>query len=283
MIFGLGAILLLPLLLLGARLEKEVAQLIAVVKSMPDTGLPPPPAWLVDLPIGGERLDDLWRSSDIEGLRTALNENIVPIRDWVLARSAELGQGILQILLSLVTAFFFYRDGPAIVAVLQQAVAKVTGSHAPRLSATSRATINGVARGVLGTAVIQAILLAIGFALAGVPAPIFLGFIAFFLSLIPAGLALLWIPAALWLAAQGMEGPAVFMAIWGAIVGFLDNFMRPYLMAGQTGLPFLLVLLGVIGGVLSFGLVGLFLGPILLAIALNLVREWVGGPREEPA
>jgi predicted PurR-regulated permease PerM len=261
---------------MGARLGHEVVQLVAALRSVAESGIPPPPAWLADFPLGGKRLDALWRSYDVEGLREALRNNIGPIRDWLLARGADLGEGIFQVILSLVTAFFFYRNGPAVVVLLQRAVAKVTGAHAPGLSATTKATINGVARGLLGTAVIQAILLTIGLAVAGVPAPLFLGFLAFFLSLVPAGLALLWLPAALWLASQGLEGWALFVAIWGAIVGFIDNFTRPYLMGGEAGLPFLLILLGVIGGAMSFGLVGLFLGPTLLAIALSLLREWAG-------
>jgi predicted PurR-regulated permease PerM len=229
---------------------------------------------LLDIPLAGKRLDALWRSYDIAGAQAAIESNMGLIRDWVLARGADLGQGILQVALSLLTAFFFYRDAPSVLAVVQGALGKVTGPRAGRLVDTARATINGVVRGLLGTAVIQSILLGIGLALAGVPAPLFLGFIAFFLSLIPAGLALLWLPAAGWLALQGETGWALFLAIWGAVVGSLDNVTRPYLIGEEAGLPFLLIFLGVVGGAMSFGLVGLFLGPILLAIAASLVREW---------
>jgi predicted PurR-regulated permease PerM len=248
--------------------------LVAAAHAAVENGLPPPPAWLVDLPIGGKRLDALWRSYDVNALQAAIEANIRLISDWVLARGADLGQGVLQVALSLLTAFFFYRDAPTVLGVLQGAMSKVTGPRAPRLVATARDTINSVVRGLLGTSLIQAILLGIGLAIAGVPGPVFLGFVGFILSLIPAGLALLWLPAAAWLAMQGETGWAVFMAIWGAVVGSIDNVTRPYLMGAGTGLPFLLILLGVIGGALSFGLIGLFLGPILLAIATSLVREW---------
>jgi predicted PurR-regulated permease PerM len=277
MTLGLAALLLLPLIILGARLGREVVQLMVVIRALADTGLPSPPPWLVELPLGGRRLDELWRSYDVAGVRAAIEGNIGLIRDWVLARGADLGHGILQILLSLVTAFFLYRDADTVVALLRGGLANVTGPRAEGLVATAKATINGVVRGLLGTAVIQAILIAVGFAAAGVPAPMFLGFIGFFLSIVPAGLALLWLPAAAWLAMNGATGWAVFVAIWGAIVGSLDNFTRPYLMGQEAGLPFLLILLGVVGGAMSFGLVGLFLGPILLAIAASLVREWSAG------
>jgi predicted PurR-regulated permease PerM len=201
-----------------------------------------------------------------------------PIRDWVLARGGDLGQGILQVALSLLTAFFLYRDAPTVLGVLHGALSKITGSRASRLAETARDTINSVVRGLLGTSLIQAILLGFGLTIAGVPGPILLGFVSFFLSLIPAGLALLWLPAAGWLAMQGDTSWAVFVAIFGAVVGSLDNVTRPYLMAEGTGLPFLLILLGVIGGALTFGVIGLFLGPILLAIATSLVREWRVSP-----
>jgi predicted PurR-regulated permease PerM len=277
MTLGLAALLLVPLLILGARLSPNVVQVVAAVRATAETGLPPPPPWLLDLPIGGKRLDALWRTYDIDAVRAAIESNLVPIRDWVLARGADLGEGMLQMALSLLTAFFLYRDAPAVLGVVQGAMAKVMGTRASRLVATAKDTINAVVRGLLGTALIQAILLGLGLAIASVPGPVFLGFVAFFLSLIPMGLALMWLPAAGWLAAHGDTGWAIFIAIWGAIVGSLDNVTRPFLMGKSTGLPFLLVLLGVVGGALTFGLVGLFLGPIFLAIAVSLVREWSVG------
>lgn len=277
MTLGLAALLLVPLVILGARLTENVVQLVAAVRATAESGLPAPPSWLVDFPFG-KRLDALWRSYDVEGVRAAIEGNMGLIRDWVLALGANLGQGVLQIALSLLTAFFLYRDAPAVLGVLQGAMSKVTGPRAARIAATTRDTINSVVRGLLGTSLIQAILLGFGLVIAGVPGPVFLGFVSFFLSLIPVGLALLWLPAAAWLAMHGDTGWAVFIAIWGAVVGSLDNVTRPYLMAEGTGLPFLLILLGVIGGALTFGLVGLFLGPILLAIATSLIREWSGGP-----
>ena len=264
----------LALVILGSQLTENVIQLATAARAVAESGLPPPPEWLTNLPIVGKRLAAHWLSYDAEGVRAAIEGNMGPIRDWVLARGADVGQGALQITLSLLTAFFLYRDAPAVLDVLQGAMSKVTGPRASRLAATARNTIDSVVRGLLGTSLIQAILLTLGLAVAGVPGPILLGFISFFLSLIPMGLALLWVPAAAWLAMQDHTGWAVFMAIWGAVVGSVDNVTRPYLMAEGTGLPFLLILLGVAGGALTFGLVGLFLGPILLAIATSLVREW---------
>jgi predicted PurR-regulated permease PerM len=274
MTLGLAALLLMPLVALGARLSGDVVQLVAVARAVTENGLPAPPAWLIDLPFLGQRIDAFWRSLDVETARRTIEANMGPIRDWVLARGADLGEGTLQVTLSLLTAFFFYRDAPSVLAVLRGALSNVTGARAARLVATAKATINGVVRGLLGTAFIQAILLGMGLGIAGVPAPLFLGFLALFLSLIPAGLGLIWIPAAVWLAMQGATEWALFMAIWGAVVGSIDNVTRPYLMGKEAGLPFLLILLGVVGGALSFGLVGFFLGPILLAIGASLVREW---------
>lgn len=275
----LATLFLVPLALLAARLGPEVVDLAQAVQRATQTGLPAPPPWLAAIPFAGPHLDAQWRAADVASLRGTMESNMKEIRDWVLARGGDLGEGMIEVLLSLVTAFFFYRDAEPLADLVQGGLSKIAGSRSERIVRTVRATINGVMRGILGTAMVQAFLMAVGLALAGVPAPLFLGFVAFLLSLIPAGLALLWLPAAAWLALAGATGPAVFLAIWGAVVGALDNITRPLFMGDEAGLPFLLVLLGVVGGALSFGLVGLFLGPILLAVAASLIREWTASAR----
>jgi predicted PurR-regulated permease PerM len=277
MTLGLAAVLLLPLVMLGASLTDNVLQLSETVRSaMTTSGLPPPPAWLHDIPLAGPRLEQSWlaASADTASFRATIQEHIGPIRDWLLARGADLLQGMLQLTLSLITSFFFYRDGPAIRRAADAILGRISGSPAHRFSETAGSTISGVVYGVLGTAVVQAILAGLGYRLAGVPGALFLGFVSFFLALIPAGLVIIWLPAAFWLAGQGEKEWAIFVAVWGLFVGALDNVLRPYLIGRGSDLPFLLVFLGVIGGAVGFGLVGIFLGPTLLALAYGLAREW---------
>jgi predicted PurR-regulated permease PerM len=276
MTLGAAALLLVPLVILGARVTGSLATLIEALRLTLANGLPPLPSWIAELPLVGTRLAAFWERAahDSAVLNAAVQPYFVPARDWLIARGGDLLQGILQVSLSLIVAFFFYRDGPAVLKVLDAIVARLAGARSGRLLRAAGGTINGVVRGVLGTSLIQAILMASGLWLAGVPGAVFLGLVSFFLSLIPMALALIWIPAAIWLASKDAMAWAGFIAIWGALVGQIDNVLRPYLIRKGSELPTLLIFLGVLGGALVFGFIGIFLGPTLLAVGYSLVQEW---------
>jgi predicted PurR-regulated permease PerM len=147
----------------------------------------------------------------------------------------------------------------------------------------SRATVTGVMVGIVGTALAQALVALIGFAIAGVPGAILLGMATFFLSMIPVGPPLIWGGAAFWLYSQGETGWAVFMGVYGLLViSSVDNFVKPILISRSASLPILLIALGVFGGILAFGFIGIFLGPTLLALAHTLFLRWLR-PTEIPA
>jgi predicted PurR-regulated permease PerM len=131
--------------------------------------------------------------------------------------------------------------------------------------------------GLLGTALAQALVAALGFAIAGVPAVPLLAVLTFVSSLVPVGPPLIWGGAAIWLFAQGSAGWGVFMLIWGMVlISGVDNVVRPMLISRGSSLPFLLTFLGVLGGVIAFGFVGMFIGPTLLAVGYSLVSDWTG-------
>jgi len=136
-------------------------------------------------------------------------------------------------------------------------------------------TINGVVYGIVGTGIAQAVAALVGYFIAGVPGALMLGFLTFFLSLVPAGPALIWIGAAAWLFHGDRAGWAVFMLLWGFfVISGIDNVVKPLLISRGASLPVALVRLGVLGGVIAFGFVGIFLGPVLLAVGFNLARRW---------
>jgi predicted PurR-regulated permease PerM len=136
-------------------------------------------------------------------------------------------------------------------------------------------TVRGVVYGILGSLLAQGILAGVGFLVAGVPGAFLLGFLTLFLALIPGGPALLWLPASLWLYQQGATGWAIFLALWGLlVVSTADNIVKPYFIGRGSDLPFILVLLGVLGGAIAFGVIGIFLGPTLLAVGYTVVRDW---------
>jgi predicted PurR-regulated permease PerM len=162
---------------------------------------------------------------------------------------------------------------------------RVAGGRAERLLEVAGATTKGVVYGIMGTAIVQGAVAMIGFAIAGVPGALLLGFVTFIFSLIPGGPPFVWIPATVWLFYTGAPGWGTFLAIWGFLaISGIDNVLRPYLISRGSRLSFLLVLLGVVGGVLGFGFIGIFLGPILLAVGFTLLKEWSApsAPLEPP-
>lgn len=200
-----------------------------------------------------------------------------PLRRLTVATVAVLGEGILQLVLTTFVAYFFYRDGDTIVAAVASMAERVAGPEGPAALRTTGETVLGVIYGIVGTALAQALAALVGFWIASVPGALLLSAATFLLSLVPVGPPLVWGGAAIWLLSEERFGWAIFVALWGLLViSSIDNVLKPLLISRGARLPFLLVLLGVLGGVLAFGLIGVFLGPVLLAVGLGLVRRWVG-------
>jgi predicted PurR-regulated permease PerM len=183
--------------------------------------------------------------------------------------------GVTQILISAFLAFFLLRDSHQLSERLTVAVERLAGDSARRLLKVAGDTVRGVIFGILGTAIAQAVIAGVGFWIANVPGAVLLSVLTFLFAVLPFGPPIIWVPASLWLFAQGKPGYGLFMALWGLLaISSVDNFLRPYLISQGNNMPYALVFCGVIGGALAFGLVGIFLGPTLLAVAFRLVDEW---------
>jgi predicted PurR-regulated permease PerM len=191
-----------------------------------------------------------------------------------------VGQGVTQVILSAFLAFFFLRNETALSERLKVGVERLAGARGKHLLKIAGDTVRGVVYGILGTALIQSVIAVIGLTIAGVPGAVILGVVTFFLAVIlPFGPPIVWIPATLWLFAQGQPGWGIFMALWGLLaISSVDNVVRPLIISQETKMPFVLIFCGVIGGALAFGLVGLFLGPTMLAVAYRLIDEWSAKP-----
>jgi predicted PurR-regulated permease PerM len=276
MTLAVAALLIVPLVALAMNLADDVARLNDAVRSAIERGMPPP-TWLGRVPLIGTESERLWLqvSQEGAGLRPTLAPYLGPVRAWALRQGASLLVGTLQVALSVVLLFFLYRDGAYAERRLGAAMSRLAGWRARHVLRTAGATIRGVVNGVVGTSLIQAILLGSSFWMAGVPGAVALGALAILLTLVPLGLLVLWLPAALWLMSQGETGWGVFLIVWnGLFVGSLDNVLRPYLINRGAKLPTVLIFLGVLGGVIAFGVVGVFLGPVLLAVAHTLFQDW---------
>jgi predicted PurR-regulated permease PerM len=179
--------------------------------------------------------------------------------------------------MSLLIAFFLYRDGVTAAQRFTQATERLAGEEARRLIDLAGRTVRGVVYGILGTALAQSVVAGVGFAIAGVPRAGLLALLTFFLSIVPIGPPLVWIPAAVWLYFNESLGWAVFMIAWGMLVSSVDNVIKPMIISKGSDIPFILILFGVLGGALAFGFIGVFLGPTLLAVGFRLLKQWIDG------
>jgi predicted PurR-regulated permease PerM len=281
-------VFVLPPALVASRIDYNVAGTVGMLRDISEHGLPPPPAWVADLKVIGPEIDARWQA--LAGTEPAAVERVQAFVVWarlqLVGAGLSLGNAVIQLILAMLTAFFLYRDGVAVQRSLVAAAKRIAGDNAPRLLRVAYATIIGVVYGVLGTSLAQALLLLIGLWVTGIPAALLLGLLLFVLSLIPLGPLLVVGPAAVWLYFSGEVGWSVFIIVWSIAASLVtDNVLKPWLISRGTELPLILILFGVIGGAVTFGGLGLFLGPTLLAVGYELIREWnaVETPDLEPS
>jgi predicted PurR-regulated permease PerM len=212
---------------------------------------------------------------DTGKLTEAATAYIGPVSSWLLTIARVIGSGVLELTLSIIAVFFFYRDGTAAAKRLAGVVDRLAGARAHRLLDVAHGTIKGVVYGVIGTAIAQGTLIGIGLWAAGVPGAFFLALVSTFVALVPPGPIIVWLPSAIWLFNRDETAWAIFLALWGfLVVGMIDNIIKPLFISRGSAMPLLLVFLGILGGGLAFGFLGLFIGPTLLAVSYTLLREW---------
>ena len=237
------------------------------------------PDFVRGLPLLGSAINDYWQLllQSREELVSLAKRLADPAKGMLVAMGTGMGNGLVQIVLALFVAFFFYRDGDLVKTLLAESAMRLAGAErAPLLVATAQSAVKGVVYGLIGTAFAQALVALVGFLIAGVPGSVVLAALTFVLSLVPMGPVLVWGGAAAWLYFHGEVGWSIFMVIYGiAVISSVDNFIKPILMSRAGNLSMLLVVLGVFGGAIAFGFIGLFVGPALLAVTWNLFKTWV--------
>jgi predicted PurR-regulated permease PerM len=274
-----AVVVVVPLALAVPSRTGDVAQIERVVQSWVDSGLPGAPSWLGSVPGVGAWAVAFWDqwAADLSGLVDVFRPYFGMAAQLGLRVLLGLANGVLEFALALVVAFFLFASGDELADKVVALMRRIAGPQADRLIAVTGATVRGVVYGILGTAVVQGILSTFGFWLSGVPRPALLGVIAGGLSVLPIGAPAVWIPAGLWLLSSGKTVWGIFLLLWGGVViSGADTLIRPYFIARGAKLPFLLTMLGVLGGALGFGLLGVFMGPVLLGVGFTLVVEWAG-------
>ncbi len=241
------------------------------------TQIPPAPHWLYAMPLAGGALTDTWNAwaADLSEMTTFFRPYLGVFAERGLSLLLDVAGGLVQFFIALFVAFFFWLSGDVIGPRIQVLVNRIAGRYGPQLLATTTRAVRGTVYGILGTAIIQGFLTAFGLSLAGVPRVVLLGTVTAFLAVLPIGAPLIWVPAGLWLLASGNTGHGMFLLAYGVVVvSGADHVIRPYFIARGAKLPFLLTVLGVLGGVLAFGALGIFLGPVLLGVGWMLILEF---------
>lgn len=236
------------------------------------------PDWISNLPIVGEQVNQSWEraTASHEELMMLLRQYYEPMRVFTLRAVQVVVGGFVQLLLVVFVAFFFYRDGARISQELVTIVRRLGGDLGAEMLDLSCNTVKGVMLGIFGTALAQAAVALVGFLLAGAPAPVLLACATFFLSVIPVGPPLVWGGVSFWLYSQGEHGWAVFLVLYGLLaISMVDNVLKPILISQSSHLPILLIVFGALGGILTFGFIGIFLGPTLLAVGFTLMLHWL--------
>ncbi|HZH45941.1 MAG TPA: AI-2E family transporter [Roseococcus sp.] len=270
-------LVVLPILLAAPTRREDIEDIRGLIERGITAGPPEVGRLLERLPLVGQRLAEWWNAVafDMTGVLETVQPYAGTIAQAALSILLALLSGLAEVIVAILLAFFFYRDGPAIAAYAQMLLRRLAGERADRLWDLSANVTTGVVYGLLGTAVAQGFLTALGLWISGVPRPVLLGVIAGVISILPVGAPVVWLPAAIWLFATGETGWGIFLVLYGALgISSVDNVIRPWLIARGADLPLLLTILGALGGVFAFGFLGLFLGPVLLALGYSLLKEW---------
>lgn len=278
-----GITLFLPLLWLIYIAQQEISQIYPAIQAFLAAPLQIP-ASITNLPWLGD-----WLQQQLAAF-TGSQDIASVIKPWLAAHTNDLttlagsvGKNLVKMLFVVITLFFFYRDGARMVHEIRHVLAKYIGPQAHGYLHAAGTTTRAVVYGVMLTALIQGAVAGLGYWVAGLSSPVIFGVVTAMLALIPFCTPLAWGSAGLWLFMQGNTAEAIGIWIWGAaVVSQLDNVLRPIFISSVSAIPFLLVLFGVLGGLLAFGLVGLFIGPIVLTVAWAVWHEWTAH-LDEPA
>jgi len=280
MTLSLLLMLLVPLSLAIVTLVENADRIVGWTKWLTETRVPPPPDWVAGIPLVGDKLEQFWQQFVSDGLHdfaARLAPYASEITKWFTAEVGSFGMLFLQFLLTVVIAAILYAGGESAANWIKRFGLRLAGEKGVNMVVLAGQAIRGVALGVVVTALVQSILGGIGLAIAGVPMVPVLIALMFMLCIAQLGPILVLLPAVGWLYWSGDQTWGTILLVWTLVVGSLDNFLRPYLIKKGADLPMLLIFAGVIGGLVSFGLVGIFVGPVVLAVTYTLIDAWVKG------
>ena len=284
-------VLIVPLSAAIATVVRNFNTITDWIKALGDLNVPAPPSWLATLPFVGDSATQIWQEVATEGV-DVLASKLAPYAGTLsrqfVSEIGNFGVVFVQFLLTVIIAAILYAGGEHAADWTRRFGARLAGRRGEHLVLLSGQAIRGVALGVVVTALVQAVIGGIGLAVARVPFAAVLTALMFLLAVAQIGAAPVMVVAVIWLYWTGSAGWGTFLLVVTVIVGTLDNFLRPILIKKGADLPLLLIFAGVIGGLIGFGLIGIFVGPMVLAVTYTLLRAWIEegdadrhGPRTE--
>lgn len=267
-----------PVLLMIDTLAENTDTISGWMHTLTTSPIPPPPDWVQRVPLVGEKIAATWIAIADAG-KGELAARITPYATdaarWLARAAGSVGLLVFQLLLTLVMSVILYSNGEAARSFLVSFGRRLAGENGERVVVLAGASIRAVALGVVVTALAQTVLAGVGLAVAGIPFAGFLTAVILLFCIAQIGPMIVLIPAAIWLFWDNQTGWGIAFLIWSLVVGTMDNVLRPYLIRKGADLPLLLIFAGVIGGLIAFGIIGLFVGPVVLAVAYTLLTQWL--------
>ncbi len=279
--FLLALIFFLPLVYVGSKVIGQASNAFDYVQGLMEKGVGAPPLWLKGLPLVGEKIEGMWQEigQDTPKLLEVIKPHIKSVLGSIVSAGTGMARVFLLTILSLFFLFFLLKEGRPIRSALEKMAVRLGGEKGRHLLVVAGATMRSVVYGILGAAIVQGVMALVGLWISGVPNPVFIGAVAGVFALVPVGLIqVVLLPCAAWLIFyNGQVGWGIFLAIWSFfVIGNVDNFIRPMLISRGANIPFLVILLGVVGGLAASGILGLFIGATLLSVFYTMLKEWVG-------
>jgi predicted PurR-regulated permease PerM len=280
MISALLLIVILPCAIAIGAIISNTDVITEWANSVRQMELPPPPGFLNNIPMVGPRLVEGWAKAEAlgtEGLTKYLAPYAGVVMAWFLSKAGSVGLLFVDFLFTLIFAAVLYAKGEAAAGIVRGFSLRLAGPRGDEVATLAAKAIRSVALGVVVTALVQAVLSGIGMALSGVPSAALLTAIIFVLCLCQVGPTPILIPAIVWLYWRGGLGSGTLLLVFALCILPLDNFLRPMLIRKGADIPFVLVFVGVIGGLIALGVIGLFVGPVVLAVVHTLLKSWIAG------
>jgi predicted PurR-regulated permease PerM len=247
--------------------------------------VPSPPQAIKSWPLVGPQLYEFWdqASTNLRSVLRQIAPYLKPFAATLLGLAGDAGVGTIKFLVSVAVAGVLFPYGPQLVAAGRGFLSRIVPEQSEHFLDLAGATIRAVSQGVIGVAIIQALLAGIGFKLAGIPSAGLLAFVVLLLSIVQIGGTIVILPVIIWIWTDKDFATALLLTVFLVIVAVLDNILKPLVMGRGLTTPALVILIGVIGGTLAHGIIGLFIGPIILSVAWELTVAWIRTDRVEPA